>query len=271
MKRTWTVFLLALVLFIMPAAVTAGPFTPTIANDTYDTTPDEIPTANDNDDGTPDIFQAINRLLGTSYVSNADIDPYFVEPDYVWQQTLTDGQVALIGMTAGNSNTLGYYTDLGIGDNKGQIIGPYSGIYNFLAAGTEEDPYPAAVFNVGVGTDFGWYLLSSGSVYYSEPGLNPGIPGTNEGLDHMMTFYLPDLKYVWVDYGNGIGAEKLTLNDPFLMTWEDLPYTSGKLGDEDYDDMIYLFDRIAPIPEPTTVLLFGAGLIGLWISRKKFK
>ena len=60
---------------------------------------------------------------------------------------------------------------------------------------------------------------------------------------------------------------------PFLLTWEDLPFASGRLGDEDYDDMIYLVDRVAPpppVPEPGILLLLGAGLLGLLTLRRKW-
>ncbi len=232
----------------------AGPFPASVTNDYYGVlqggTANGIPTAHNDNDGVPDIHDAVNQLLGTSYSQNYQVDALFVESDSVWQNV---GSVALIGMTAGNTNTLGVYTDLGTGSVKTAIIGPYANYFGFLGDGTAAHAYPAAMTGMDSGTSFGWYLNSSGATYYSESALN------GNRLDHMMTFDLVGLegKTVYVNYGDGPVA--VTLNDPYLICWEDLPWSNGKLGDEDYDDMMYIVDVI-PVPLPGAVLL---GMIGL--------
>jgi hypothetical protein len=42
------------------------------------------------------------------------------------------------------------------------------------------------------------------------------------------------------------------------------------LGDKDYDDLMFTVSA-NPVPEPTTILLLGSGLVGLVGLRKKFK
>jgi len=258
MKRFLFMFVVC-ALVSVPAV--AGPFPPAVAADAYDPTPDLVPTANYNNDGTPDIYEAVNQLLGTAYTGNGDVDPLFVPNDEVW--TELNGSIALIGLTAGNSNTVGTYTGLGTGAGQSAVLGPFSG-FGFTGDGTAANPYPAAMTSLGTGTNFGWYLNSSGAMYFSEAALNP------VGLDHMMTFDLPGLNgtSIYVDYTSG--PVEITLNDPFLIAWEDLPWNGQTLGDDDYDDMMYIIDKVGPIPAPGAILLgcVGTGLVG-WMRRRR--
>jgi hypothetical protein len=264
---------LALALALAVPAAIAGPFTPNVSNDVYSGVVNGIPTANDNNDGIPDIYNAINQLLGTAMTRNRDADPRFVPVDAVW--TNLTGTAALIGLTAGNSNTLGVYTGLGTGGGQSAVIGPYSG-FGFLGDGSAANPYPAASTGLGTGVNHGWYLNSSGLTFFSEPGLNVA----DGGLDHLMTFALPELvgQSVWIytdANGNGVfdGGEAsslYTFTNPYLLAWEDLPFNGQTLGDDDYDDMIYLVDAVSPtVPEPGSLLLLAAGLLGLWRSRAR--
>ena len=220
-----------------------------------------IPTANDDNDGGPDINDAINLLQGTTLGRNKDADPLFVlSDDSVW--TELNGTIALIGLSAGFSNTVGVYTDLGVGAVQTPVLGPFSG-FELTGDGTMGSPFPAALTSLGTGTDFGWYLDADGVTdYFSEPALNPA------GYAHMMTFDLPGANGTTIYIDTGSGPMSLTLNDPFLITWEDLPYdeVTGTLGDDDYDDMMYIIDKVAPatMPEPTTFAIWS--LLGLTVG-----
>lgn len=254
MKRAAILFSLFLLGFAGFAG--AAPYPPNVANDFYAPPANGIPTANFGNDGIPDIYQAVNQLIGTTYTSNAQVDNRFFDPHAVW--TTTNGRAILIGLTASNANTLGVYTDLGVGTVRTPVVGPNSG-FGFLGNGTTI-PYPAGETGLPTGTPFGWYLKSNADFYFSEAALNPG------GWDHIMAFALPELAGTTVN--TTIGPYTFSGN-PFLLTWEDLPFASGRLGDEDYDDMIYLVDRVS-VPEPATLMLLGAGLLGLLALRRKF-
>ena len=253
----------------------AGPFSAAVTNDTYNgNTFNGVPTAQFGNDGLPDLFEAANQLLGTGFSTNEELDDRFTEPDAIWSLSSSPGTIVLIGLTAGNSNTLGTYTDLGVGNVRTDLLGPFTG-FGFEGNNTNLNPYPAA--SLAVGGNFGWFLESDpdvnndndSSFWFSEPGLNAA------GFDHLMTFAMPELEgdSLWVDFGGGGGAEQVVLQaGAFMLGWEDLPFNGTALGDDDFDDMIYLVTSVATVPEPGILGIFGFGLaaLGFMTRRRRY-
>ena len=243
------------------------------------------------------VYNAIETLLSTTYGSNAAVDFLQASPDEYWHNFSTEdmpGGYIAIGVSAGNLNSLSVFrpptpgtlipTDLTLIGNADLFFD--DGI-NMFGTGTIGDPYKLVAESVLPGENFGWALesftgpldsLSLENTWYSDPGLN------SDKLDHMLSYHLGDLAgdtvYILlpidgdtceegeVEITNADGTFcrlSYTFDDPFLIAWEDLP----NLGDGDYNDMLYLVDRVRPIPEPISMLLFGSGLFGLIGLRRK--
>lgn len=132
-----------------------------------------------------------------------------------------------------NTNTFGYYT-----------MGNSSPIKHQLFAGSN-DKGDATSFTLSPAAEFGFYLgvpQSNNSFFYTEASRN-----AHQEI-HAAIFQ--------VDNSN-----------TYILGFEDLRLTNT---DADYQDMIVKV-TVNKVPEPSTMLLFGAGLAGFGLLRKRFK
>jgi hypothetical protein len=97
--------------------------------------------------------------------------------------------------------------------------------------------------NVPNGGPFSWVDKTSGGTWYSNDFLN------SDNMDHFIAFTTPKA-------------------GEYILAFEDWP---NSLGDKDYNDLIIKVKQVAPVPEPSTFLLLGAGIIGIGLARKRFR
>ncbi len=277
MKKIVSLTILAVMLaFTAQGAWAEGPFPAPMTDGYYG--PSGIATPNSGGFGGTgyEVYSAVNSLLGTSFTNNAQIDNLEYTGDAsTWQQTGSGGY-DVIGLGAAATNTLEVYNM----NTPSTLISPLGTGFSGTGAtgnGTISSPYvgsASAAFPVG--TQFGVAIKSvytptpptqfttppNGYTWYSNPALN------SDGMDHMLAYNLSSLTGTQIyisDPHTGL-TTPITLSDPYLLAFEDIPITNtvtGAPADLDYNDFTVLINGVAPVPEPITVALFGVGLLAM--------
>jgi len=193
--------------------------------------------------GAPLVVGNVNAGENPTDSDQTQIQRFFTDADQQYKLTY-------VGLGyAGYLNVMGLYTyDVGETDPAQFTYTPLV-TQGVDAAGTE------VLFDVAANHYFGFYLSADGgrterNRFFSENRYN--TDGLSRGVetDHVLVF---------------------NTSQGLLLAWEDLPLGSdGKLGDQDYEDMIgglLTYGDGTQVPEPATMALLGGGLGVVLLSR----
>jgi len=144
-----------------------------------------------------------------------------------------------------------------------------------IFSGTDSDALTSATIFTGAASSGSAALLYWTDQHTLNILCSPGVCGAGTyNIDAgRFGFFLGGVDgnmYTVDDLNPGGRAYALAYEDPtapttFVLAFEDLAH-----GDFDYNDMVVRVESIKPIPEPGTLLLMGAGLLGLalWDRRR---
>ena len=211
----------------------------------------------------------LNSLYGPggSQITGTGLNIYNGQytPSSNWQIGGTGGSFnVILTEIAGNANvnTFGIYdpshpvnmlqlfSGLDSAGARGTLV--YNGGGNFQFAPFGQSAVSATF---GDGANFGYYLGTPNGVFYSDPTLNnsAGEAGNpySDGMHHMVAY----------QGGNGTTINATggaLLSNEFLLAWEDLAFQHSDL---DYNDFVVLVESVHSVPEPTTLGMFGLGML----------
>lgn len=227
------------------------------------------------DNANSHLYQLFGTVGLQSYDTPAEVDAAQITNDQYWsiQGSGAAAAVMLFEISANSGSTTFGIFDASNPNNRAVI---WNGTATPGVLGSQRTVSilgdGSVIVNGGLagdfaGNNFGFYIqLADGTIYYSDEALNP------TGADQMVTFQGNDSDIL--DTTTILGGQGTTgtfASTEYILAWEDI-LASLPLGqtDNDYNDLVIIVESVEQrVPEPTTLALFGAGLLGLGMIRRR--
>ena len=252
MMKKYTLILGILVAFAMTAVAAKadpGPYDAFFNTDPCDTNGADATMTPCETTGETNVIDVVKHLLSPGpFSSNTDLDVIQLDSAHAyWANLGGTGALAFISVSAGGFNTPGLYEE-GFPGAPVLMIGGTGAM--FFGDGTSGDPYPGMLNPFGA-SHFGVLVDHTGTgagTIYSDPGLN------FDGFDQMLAFNLSsylDGTHFFIDTNNdGLTDSDIILDHTYLLAFEDIPLGGANANDHDFNDAVFLFTRVTPVPEP---------------------
>ncbi|MCL6475708.1 MAG: DUF4114 domain-containing protein [Firmicutes bacterium] len=121
-------------------------------------------------------------------------------------------------------------------------------------------PNQSKLFNVPIGSNFGFYLTSPQGTFYTQSSLNQGA---DQGLQHFAFFEAPTPPTSLITNPTIPPSLLPLLRNGYIIGAEDLK----GLGDKDYNDFVVYVANV--VPDASTWMLFLSGMPALALLRRK--
>jgi hypothetical protein len=191
----------------------------------------------------------------------------------LWQESDGTPTAYAVAAVRGDTGVLGIYNPSG--QEYILLTNPQTdskSSFAIDAAGTLSVNNVDVLYNFGPTFGFFWRDTTTPSTAYTEDSKNTGIGTGPDGNIRALSYLVKDGTTLTGNLAHYFSASGQVAkgNDDWALAFEDLSPSSG--SDFDFNDAVFYVKDISAVPEPGTILLLGAGLVGLgFYGRRRMK